>query len=511
MAFLHYKRFLKLGFASTVLTLCNTSSIAQVSPPNAADLDGLLQNRSGSSELRNTAVLSSTDFYNQLRTSSVPLQDISFYAIPVNGAQPLFTHNALRAQSPASIIKLVTTFTVLKHFGADYHWQTQLLSTGSPDAQGVLHEPLYIRGSGDPQLVIERIQELVYRLAQSGVKQVDAPIIVDRSIYDLEKSDPSQFDGEPTKPYNALPDAALLNYRAVSAAFDPISQTVKLVPAMHHFPLSNTVQWVDGACPAAGWKSTLSFSMTANSAQVSGRYYSGCGAQNWYQHAYLMNENEYASHVFAALMDGQTPLDATTPAKTILWTQTRVLEGHVPAHAKVLANIESPALGAMLKDMNHFSNNVMARQFFLSLSVKDRGIGRLHDSEPILMKQLRDNGLHMGSLHIGNGSGLSRVTTISASDMAQMLVKANQDSAFVQSLPLLGLEGTVRNRLLNTDMVGRGRIKTGSLDDVSSIAGYIDGKSGRRYAVVSITNSANAHSPQVRKLQDDFMAWVGTH
>ena len=90
-----------------------------------------------------------------------------------------------------------------------------------------------------------------------------------------------------------------------------------------------------------------------------------------------------------------------------------------------------------------------------------------------------------------------------------MLVRASSDADFVNTIARLGIEGTVKNRLTDTDMVGRGRIKTGSLNDVRAIAGYIDGKSGRRYAIVSIIQSDNAQTASGKKLHDDFMVWVG--
>ena len=110
---------------------------------------------------------------------------------------------------------------------------------------------------------------------------------------------------------------------------------------------------------------------------------------------------------------------------------------------------------------------------------------------------------------MGNGSGLSRATAISAQDLGLILAKASNEAALYDSLPIIGISGTVKNRLKDTDMVGRGRIKTGTLNDVRAIAGYIDGKSGVRYAVVSIIQGASAQTAEGRRLHDVFMQWVG--
>lgn len=466
----------------------------------------------------------SFDYTGALMRSGIPSGSVSFYVQAVNGAMPLVNTNASRSQNPASVIKLITSFAALKTLGPDYHWTTELLSQGSPDAAGVLHQPVYLKGSGDPQLVIEKIDELTQNLAKNGVKQVDAPIVVDRSAFKDERQDASSFDGEPLMPYNAQPDAALMNFRALIFRFDPETQQVTLTPWLMGYRLDNTVQWVDGACPSAGWKSTLALSVSGDQARMGGKYYSGCDAQNWNFHAYQTSANEYVKGILGGLMagggavqpayfvppsNGLSPINLFAPPSRSVWTQPRIEEGRTPADAHVLASVKSAPLTDILRDMNHFSNNVMARQVYLSLSAKEKGVGDLDDSATIVTQRLAEQGLHLNSLRMGNGSGLSRETAISAEDLGRMLVRASSDASFTNTLARLGIEGTVKNRLTNTDMVGRGRLKTGTLSDVRAIAGYIDGKSGTRYAVVSIMQDGAAQTAAGKQVHDLFLQWVG--
>ena len=466
----------------------------------------------------------SFDYTDALVRSGIPSGAASFYVQAVNKSIPLVNINARQSQNPASVIKLVTSFAALKTFGPDFRWTTQLLSQGSPDASGVLHQPVYLKGSGDPQLVIEKIDELTQNLAKGGVKQVDAPIVIDRSIFKDERQDASSFDGEPSMPYNAQPDAALMSFRALTFRFDPDVQQVTLTPWLMGYNLNNNVRWVDGACPSSGWKSALALSVSGDQAYMGGKYFSGCGAQNWHFHAYQTAANDYVKGILGGLMtsdgrmlfdypistnDGLSPVNLFAPPARSMWTQHRVEEGRTPVDAHVLASVQSAPLTDVLRDMNHFSNNVMARQIYLSISAKEKGIGSLDGSASIVINRLAEQGLHLSSLRMGNGSGLSRETAVSAEDLGRMLVLASSDASFVNTLARLGIEGTVKNRLTSTDMVGRGRLKTGTLSDVRAIAGYIDGRSGTRYAVVSIIQNGAAQTAGGKQVHDLFLQWVG--
>ena len=472
--------------------------------------------------------VSKEDFLNAL-AQAVPSSHASFYVQAVNEKTPLLAINVQRAQNPASVVKLVTSFAALQKFGASYQWHTRLLSQSAPDSNGAVNSPLLLKGAGDPQLVIERLDDLVGQLKNRGVRQLNAPLWVDRSAFSLSNQNPGDFDGEPSLPYNALPDAALLNFHALSFQFEPATAKVRMVPWLDGFNLSNRVRFVEGDCPANGWKSTVNLSVMGYSAVIGGVYYSGCGEQQWHVHAYQLTANDYARGVFGALFKGYANLDVASCtvdriwdkmlqrwhdcfAPTIVWTQNQVQEAanvDNTANWQTLASVASPPLSAMLKDMNFYSNNVMARQIYLNLSQQEHRPASLEQSAQEAHRILQSVGLSDRSLVMGNGSGLSRATRVSAQELGNILVLASQNPAFYASLPRIGLEGTVKNRLLDTDMVGRGRMKTGTLNDVRAIAGYIDGRSGKRYAVVSIFDHPNAQTAAGKRAHDLFMQWVG--
>ena len=527
----------RLNYFFTLLgLLLSASACAQTSEIDNASTSATAISvpTSPSESLSPSPSLSQNDFLNAL-SGSITRSSVSFYAQAIDGAAPIVAINADGAQNPASVIKLVTTFSALKQFGADYQWHTSMYAQEPINAQGQLNSPLLLKGAGDPQLVIERLDELVQQLKGTGLKQLNAPLLIDRSAFANLEQTPGQFDGEPAMPYNALPDAALLNYHALSFRFDPEHQQVRMVPWLDGFDLNNRVRFVDGECPANGWKSTVNVGFSAYSAWVSGTYYSGCGEQQWHVHAYQTSANQYAQGVFGALFKGHTGLDSASDscsverfwdkifqrwhdcfAPTIAWTQPQVMDavGHARADNLdaswiKLATVPSPPLSAMIKDMNFYSNNVMARQMCLNLSVQTNQPATLTNSAQKVHQILNAAHLTDQSISMGNGSGLSNATRISPRELAQILIQANQMPEFVNSLPRIGLEGTVKKRLTDTDMVGRGYIKTGTLNNVRAIAGYIDGKSGKRYAVVSLINDGNAQTAAGKRAHDLFMRWVG--
>ncbi len=149
----------------------------------------------------------------------------------------------------------------------------------------------------------------------------------------------------------------------------------------------------------------------------------------------------------------------------------------------------------------------MARQVFLTIGAEtSRQPGNAEHSSSAVRDWLATRGLQMPELVLENGSGLSRVERISAGSLARLLVDAYAGPLmpeFVSSLPLAGVDGTMKKR---NSATGRAHIRTGLLADVRPIAGYVLAASGRRYAVVAIINHPNARDAQ--GVHDALLQWV---
>jgi D-alanyl-D-alanine carboxypeptidase/D-alanyl-D-alanine-endopeptidase (penicillin-binding protein 4) len=167
-------------------------------------------------------------------------------------------------------------------------------------------------------------------------------------------------------------------------------------------------------------------------------------------------------------------------------------------------------LAELIRDINKFSNNVMARQLLLTIGNRALQIPATPErGAAVVSMWLANKGIDAPDLSIDNGSGLSRSERISARTLGRLLVRAYQSATmpeFIASLPLAGYDGTMRQRLNGHSVAGHAHIKTGTLNSVRSIAGYVLAASGRRYAVVCIVNHGNAGRSQ--EAQDALLQWV---
>ncbi|HET7096391.1 MAG TPA: D-alanyl-D-alanine carboxypeptidase/D-alanyl-D-alanine-endopeptidase, partial [Casimicrobiaceae bacterium] len=290
----------------------------------------------------------------------IPLSAVSSLVQEVGDARPLIAHQPSKPMNPASTMKLVTTFAALELLGPDYRWKTEAYADG-PVTAGVLDGNLVLKGYGDPKITIEQFQAFIASLRATGLTTIRGDLVLDRSFFALPPHDPSAFDAEPLKPYNVGPDALLMNFKSVRFVFAP-SGTADVVDVRAEPPLANVAvrgapRLVAGDC--ADWRSVLSASFVngADRAQANfgGRYAAACGERDWY--VALLDHRHYALAMF-----------------THYWLEAGgtfsggVRDGNVPAGAKPLAILQSAPLYDAVRDINKLSNNVMARQLFLTLA-----------------------------------------------------------------------------------------------------------------------------------------------
>jgi D-alanyl-D-alanine carboxypeptidase/D-alanyl-D-alanine-endopeptidase (penicillin-binding protein 4) len=250
------------------------------------------------------------------------------------------------------------------------------------------------------------------------------------------------------------------------------------------------------------WQAKLHPAIDDHGASFSGTYSSSCGEKIWYVHPYQLTRDQYFGVVFRQIW---RELGGTFKGQ--------VRDGIVPQDARPITQWESASLSEIIRDINKFSNNVMARQLLLTLAAQatqqPATIGRGADA---IKTWLAGKGIDARELVIENGSGLSRNGRVAVATMGHMLVSAFRSPTmpeFISSMPLVGYDGTMRRRLQEVDVAGNAHIKTGSLNDVRAIAGYVFAASGKRYAVVFYINHANAVRGQ--EAQDALLQWLYEH
>ncbi|MDO4592367.1 MAG: D-alanyl-D-alanine carboxypeptidase/D-alanyl-D-alanine-endopeptidase [Comamonadaceae bacterium] len=432
-----------------------------------------------------------------LARAQIPREAVALYVAPVEAPKPArLAWQTAVPMNPASVMKLVTTYSALEQLGPTYVWRTPVYVDGVLD-KGTLRGTVYIKGVGDPKLVSERLWLMLGRLQGMGIQTIAGDIVIDRSAFDVQGHDPAAFDGEPFRPYNAGPDALLVNYKTQVLGFmpDPAAGVARI---HYELPLGTvqapqTVPLAPQGTACGDWRAQLQADWRdPNRIQLAGRYPASCGDKNW--PVALPDPQAFALKAIDGMwrnMGGQLT--------------GSVREGAVPAHLKPVWENQSPALGEVVRDINKFSNNVMTQQVLLTLGKERLGVGSFDTGRTALAQWWQSRWPAQDMPVVENGAGLSRNARISAQALGRMLQAAWASSVmpeFVASLPISGMDGTLRRSKASANA----HLKTGSLRDANTLAGYVHGNSGQRYVLVAMVNHPNAG--HARPVMDALVDWV---
>jgi D-alanyl-D-alanine carboxypeptidase/D-alanyl-D-alanine-endopeptidase (penicillin-binding protein 4) len=430
-----------------------------------------------------------------LARADVPPEALAVVVQDVGSRHPRLAWQAEQPFNPASLAKLVTTYAALDLLGPAWTWSTPVWLQGSV-ADGVLDGNLVIKGNGDPKLVLERLWLLLRRVQQLGVREIRGDIILDRTAFGIHEQSPADFDGEPLRPYNVRPDALLLNYRALVLGIVPdAARGVALVgvePPLAGVRADTSVPLLAGPCD--DWRGALKADFSDPlRVRLAGGYPLACGERSWslaYAEPRAYNERllvglwrELGGKLGGAVREGLAP--STPPS----------------------FELSSPPLADVVREINKFSNNVMAQQLFLTLGLARGTGGTPEAAREVLRRWLGERiGGAADGARIDNGSGLSREVRLSARLLARLLQSAWTSPVMPElmaSLPVSGTDGTL---LRARAAPGRAHLKTGSLRDVAGVAGYVLGASGRRTIVVALINHPNANA--ARPAFDALVQWA---
>lgn len=437
-----------------------------------------------------------------LNARNVPYETLSVYVADVETGEPVLEWNENEPRNPASTIKLLTTLVALDVLGPTYRWRTDVFAEGELD-NGRLTGDLVLKGYGDPFLVTERVWQLLRNIRHAGVQDITGDLLLDDSWFDVGDYDPAEFDHQPLRAYNVAPNALLMNFKVVRYWFEPDLEhgavSVRLDPELDNLSVDNRLGLANGSCRGFQRGITVTANKTVNEVTFSGRFPNGCSRYAMDRTA--LSHNEFVYGLFDSMWrDSGGSFDGS-------WRNVVVEEDAEP-----LLSFSSRPLTEMIARINKHSNNVMARQLLYTLGAESNGAPGTEDSgKSVISGWLADNGLASTELAIENGAGLSRKTRTTARDMAQMLQFAWRQPympEYLASMSLSGLDGTLRRRFGNTGLVGKAHLKTGSLDHVTAIAGYLQSRSGRRFAVVAMQSFEDIHRGPGEEVQEALLRWL---
>jgi D-alanyl-D-alanine carboxypeptidase/D-alanyl-D-alanine-endopeptidase (penicillin-binding protein 4) len=446
-----------------------------------------------------------------LARAQIPADAVSLLVADADGlAAPRLSHRADAVMNPASVMKLVTTFAALDLLGPAYTWRTPVWLNGSMSA-GTFRGDLVIQGQGDPKLGAERLWLLLQRLQSLGIRKIEGDMVLDRSAFAPIEVRPADFDGEPYRPYNVAPDALLFNFKSVSMTFLP-DVAGKMARISYDMPLAgvslpdSVPLQTDPALACGDYRSALlaDFSDPAL-IRFAGSYPAACGEKTWPM-AYADPDSFNARSLEGLWRSMGGQLVGT------------VREGRAPTASATL-ELVSPTLAEVVRDINKFSNNLMARQLLLTLALPrpnpPGGDAKMQaTAPPVTLAMARDVALRWWQQRISatepllldNGAGLSRQERITANGVLKLLQVAYASpnmSELMSSLPIVGVDGTLKRSLAP---VASAHLKTGSLRDVVALAGYVHAASGKQLCLVAIINHPNASA--ARPALDTLLTWA---
>ena len=443
-----------------------------------------------------------TPVRNALDYRSVPDSALSIYVEDVASGDVVLAWNDAEPRNPASVEKMVTTLVALDILGPAYRWKTEFSVLGDV-TDGIVEGDVLMKGYGDPYLVTERFWQMLRQIRLEGVEGINGNLLLDDSYFDVGDYDPSAFDREPLRAYNVAPNALMTNFKVVRYYFEPADAPgrvqVRLEPPLENLEIVNQLRIGNGAC--RGYQRGIAITPNDDFSRItfSGRFPSGCEIYAMDRSA--LGHNEFTYGLFKSLWRESGGTFAGD------WENVVADEALEP-----LVTFDSLPLAEIIAKVNKYSNNVMARQLLYTLATEQYGpAGTEARGRQVVREWLAEHGMDFEELRIDNGAGLSRESRVTARHLGDMLRYAYESPfmpEYISSLSLSGLDGTLSRRFRNSSLTGQAHMKTGSLDDVSAVAGYFQARSGRRYIVVTLLNHTDVHRGPGEEVQEMLLRWL---
>lgn len=437
-----------------------------------------------------------------LNVRNLPADSLSIYVESIESGEPVLTWNDEVPRNPASVMKMLTTLVALETLGPAYRWKTNIYFLGDI-SNGTLDGDVLVQGQGDPFLVTERFWQMLRVIRQAGVARIDGNLLLDDSYFNVPPYDPAAFDHEPLRAYNVGPNALLSNFKVIRYVFEPDAATgkvrIRLDPEIAELEVRNRLTIASGACRGYQRGVTVTMNEALDVVTFSGHFPAGCDVYSMDRTA--LNHNQYTFSLFKSLwLESGGQISGS-------WR-------NVITPVELMPDITFPSmpLSEVISKINKHSNNVMARQLLYTLGAEVNGApGTDEGGRDVIRNWLEHNGFDQSAVNIHNGAGLSRDVRITSRLLASILRYAYDSPympEYVSSLSLSGLDGTMSHRFRNNELTGIAHMKTGSLDDVSAIAGYFQAHSGKRYLVVMMQNHKDIHRGPGEEVQTALLKWL---
>ncbi len=417
----------------------------------------------------------------------------------LDGGRVIFASHARDLLNPASNSKIFTSAAALARLGPDYRWVTEVLLDAPPRA-GVVHGNLTLRGHGDPTLVSERLWALAAELWHRGLRKVEGDLVLDDDFFDGQEQGPGWDQEDTDRAYLAPISALASNWGSVAIYVSPGERPgqrarVEVEPASPYFQVENRVVTAargarhlrtSGAPARDGWR-----------IRVAGRIGAGAGTVVLWRH--VGEATRYTGETFRQML-----------AERGIRITGKVRRGRAAPASRLFYATQSDELAAVLRRLNKESSNFIAEMLVKTMGAELRGVPGSWPSGIDVVEDFlaREVGIPRGAYVMRNGSGLNDVNRFSAEQVIRVLAymwpRMTLAPEYLSSLPIAGRDGTLRFRMEDTAAAGRVRAKTGTLEDVSALSGYVESLGGRHYAVSLLVNDYPSSLRQATAAEDGF-------
>lgn len=449
-----------------------------------------------------------------LRQAELPPDALAAVVMPAAGLGPRWLHQADRPMQPASTMKVVTSVVALDRLGPNYRGFTELLSAAPVDSE-VLRGDLVLRGGADPELGLPQLWALLAELRWQGVREIAGDIVIDRHLFRPARMDLGvpPFDEWPESRYNVIPDALHLTESLMTLELDSTAADgkarVRVLPPLPGIRIDTDRMTIsERTCRRwdDDWQSPAEQHTDPDgSLRITLRtgFPRGCLRREPLQ---LIDRDVLAEHhlryVWQSLGGSWAGKLRTADQAVVAGSGTRLL-----------ARKPSRPWGELLRHQNKTSDNAWTRLLFLQLGVPAMANSPGSTTAELAAREVtrwfNEHRIPSEGLVMDNGSGLSRSERITPAQMAALL-KASHAGAFASelkmSLPTVGVDGTMSERLKGSPAAGKARLKTGTLRNVVALAGYVPDAQGRLWILAAMINHEQAGKG--RPVLDALVDWV---
>jgi D-alanyl-D-alanine carboxypeptidase/D-alanyl-D-alanine-endopeptidase (penicillin-binding protein 4) len=396
-------------------------------------------------------------------------------------------YNGSKNFNPASLTKIITSFIALDKLGPNYKWKSDFYYTGQLKDDTIQGDLIFV-GRGDASFSIDNLEFLIREIQKKGIKKIEGNLILDKSYFGKIPSI-IDFDADPMRAYNVLPNAISIQSNTINFKFTPLDNNVKIdvKPELNYLKIKNNLRLSNKNC--VSWKQSLDY-QKSNDLLDDTIIFQGFLSKKCSNKEIDLSVTDNSRYFYEVFK--------------YLWTQNGGsfkggywVNDKQKLDGKILASHLSKPLGVLIRDMNKYSLNLMSRNLMLTVMKVDLKRQVTEDDVNLfVLNWLSNQDISTNNIFVENGAGLSRKTSINADSLLEIMEKIYEHPympEMLASFSILNEDGTLETKMPFSKAKKNGHFKTGSLKNVSAIAGYLVDKGKNKKIVIFLMNDKEAN------------------